>query len=494
MLGMLIILTSVELGIGSGVLLNRPYLLALPLALPLVLGLSSRMEYGAVAVLFSMVAIKLGISTGTASKIPVSMVIAGLWGVLHLVNMVLTRNIRITRSSINLPALVFIAIVLVSTLWSRFLVDPQVVINDKFITVQIGTIGVTVISIVLAILCANLIRQAKTVKWCFWLFVGSSLFYLPFYIFESTLPASITSKIGPDEVTIYTLSRLINAGGLFPMWFCALCLSLLFSGSLSKWQRVVVAVAMFGWLFRLFVLTLVRISGWLPTLIALLVVLFIYSRKWFFILTILAAILIAFNFNLIYDAIVVSKEKEGTLAGDTSRTSLLQQALTVAKDHPVLGTGPAGYANYYLTYFRDLALSTHNNYLDMLLQYGLLGLGAYMWLCFALIKELWKASRLQIKNSFEHAFTLGAFAGAVAMVPAMWLGDWVIPFAYNQTIFGFNYTAHNWLWPGLALALGYIARERLEAEAQKEAAAKAFDKTETEPDNFEAEPTSAGND
>lgn len=490
MLGMLVILAGVELGIGSGVLLNRPYLLALPLALPLVFGLSSRMEYGAVAVIFTMVAVKFGLSTGTASKIPVSMVVAGLWGVLHLVNMILTRNIRIARNGINLPALVFIAIVLLSTLWSRFLVDPQVVINDKFITVQIGTIGVTIISIVLAILCANLIRQAKTVKWCFWLFVGSSLFYLPFYIFESTLPASIMNKIGPDEVTIYTLSRLINAGGLFPMWFCALCLALLFSGSLSKWQRVIVGIALSGWLFRLFVLTLVRISGWLPTLIALLVVLFIYSRKWFFILTIAAGILLALNYNLVYDSIVVSKEKEGTLAGDTSRTSLLQQALTVAKDHPVLGTGPAGYANYYLTYFRDLALSTHNNYLDMLLQYGLLGLGAFMWLCFALIKELWKASRLQIRNSFEHAFTIGAFAGAIAMMPAMWLGDWVIPFAYNQTIYGFNYTAHNWLWPGLALALGYIARERLAAEAEKEAAAKASENANKETESFEAEPAS----
>lgn len=455
-------LLTAELAVGTEFIMNRPYLLALPFLPLLFLGLSARLDYGVVAILFCMVAIKFGVSTGTASKIPASLVIAGLWIGLQLVKMALDRNIRFVKSGLNLPALVFLAIVLASTFWSRFLIDPQVIINNRFLNVQIGTIAVTAISILLVIMCANLIREARVVRLCYWVLLGASLFYLPFYIFESLTGAG--KNLSPDAITLQTLSRVINAGGLFPMWFCCLSLSLLLNAreELTRWQRFWITLAFVGWLFRLVVLTLVRISGWLPAVIAMLVVLFLYSRKWFFIFMASALLLSALNYGLIYDAIVVSKEKEGTLAGETSRTSLLQQALRVSQDHPLLGTGPAGYANYYMLYFRDLALSTHNNYLDMLLQYGVLGLGAFIWLCFAMIKEVWRASRLQPPGSFERAFAIGCFAGTIGMMPAMWLGDWVIPFAYNQTIAGFNYTALNWLLPGLALGLSYVKRYKAE--------------------------------
>jgi O-antigen ligase len=461
MLVVLLGLLATEMAVGTGFLINRPYLLALPFVPFLFLGFSSRLDYGIVVVLFCMVAVRIGVSTGTASKIPVSLIIAGLWMATQLIKMALERNIRFVRSGINLPIIIFICIVLVSTLWSRFLLDPQVIIDGKFLNVQLGTIGFTVISVLVTVMCANLVRQVEIVKKCYWIFLGGSLFYLPFYIYETVLAGSSVSKIGPDEITIQTLSRLVNAGGLFPMWFCALTLALLLNTrDLGKWQRFFMVVALLGWLFRLFVITLVRISGWLPALVAMLILLFLYSRKWFSFMVIVATILCVLNFPLIYSATVGAKEQEGTLSGETSRGSLLQQALQVAKDHPILGTGPAGYANYYITYFRELALSTHNNYLDMLLQYGLLGLCTFIWICLALIKELWKSSRLHPRGSFERAFTLGAFAGVCGMMPAMWLGDWAIPFAYNQTISGFNYTGYNWVFPGLALALGYIARER----------------------------------
>jgi O-antigen ligase len=190
------------------------------------------------------------------------------------------------------------------------------------------------------------------------------------------------------------------------------------------------------------------------------VIVFLYSRKWFIVICLFAAIIISLNYQFVYDAVVVTKQQEGTLDSTTSRDKLLNQAFKVVQIQPILGTGPAGYANYYMTYYRDLALSTHNNYLDMLLQYGILGFLAFLWLCLNMIRELWEFSKLHLTGSFEKAFTLGVFGGACAMLPAMWLGDWVIPFAYNQTITGFNYTGYSWLFIGLALALGYMAKEK----------------------------------
>ncbi len=38
----------------------------------------------------------------------------------------------------------------------------------------------------------------------------------------------------------------------------------------------------------------------------------------------------------------------------------------------------------------------------------------------------------------------------------MAFGDWLFPFAYTQTIEGFNYAVYNWLFMGVILALEHM--------------------------------------
>jgi O-antigen ligase len=460
MVGLIMLLVAAEIGVGTELLIRRPYLLLIPLAPVFLGGLSARREGGVVFLIVIMMTLRVGFSTGTASTVPLSLLFPGLLVGLWLIKMTLDRNIRFLPSGLNLPSIIFLALVILSMFWSRFFLDPQVIITDRFFTVQLGTIGVTLFSILLCIFCFNVVRQPIIVKICYWLSIAGSLWYLPTYFIES-LHSQSSDVTSTADVSLVYLSRLVNTAGLFPMWICAITLALLlFCRDLSKWQRFFMVLALSGWLFRLFILTIARVTGWLPTLIALMVVVLIYSRKWFLVVCLIGAILICLNFQFVYDAVVVTKQQEGTLDSATSRDKLWSQAFKVALLHPILGTGPAGYANYYMTYYRDLALSTHNNYLDMLLQYGILGLTAFLWLCLSIIKELWKFSKLHLTGTFDKAFTLGAFAGACGMLPAMWLGDWVIPFAYNQTIAGFNYTGYSWLFIGLALALGYMQKEK----------------------------------
>lgn len=462
-----------ELAIGTEIFLDRPYLAGL-LALPIIVVVGAyfmaRLEYGILILLFLMIWFsRTGISTGTGSDLTVSLLFSILLAILWFVRMALDGNIRIVRSAINIPVLAFSSVVILSMLWCRFFLDPQVIIPSTFIRVQAGTVAVTIISALVPILCINLIKRVQLVRICYWLLLSGSLFYVVNYIFEFTKIGGgiATERVADqDQITLDSLSRAVNAGGLLPLWICCLTVGLLFNArDLSKWQRFWMYLCLSGWLYRLFVITLVRISGWLPTLIGLLIILFIFSRKWFFILSAVAVLLIVLNWGKVYDATVVQKQNEGTLSGATSRESLWSQAFLVAKNQIILGTGPAGYANYYLTYYRDHALSTHNNYLDMVLQYGATGLIVFCWLCFVMVKELWKAYRLQPARTFEKGFTIGAFAGACGMLPGMILGDWVIPFAYNQTIGGYAYTVYNWLFIGLGLALGCIAQEKQKTTA-----------------------------
>jgi hypothetical protein len=101
-------------------------------------------------------------------------------------------------------------------------------------------------------------------------------------------------------------------------------------------------------------------------------------------------------------------------------------------------------------------MSTHSNFIDIVAQTGIVGLLAFGWLGASLFWVLCKGCRRWrggLYGGYASA-ALGGFAGATI---AMALGDWVIPFVYNQGIVGFRYTVHTWVFLGLAAGLAEAA-------------------------------------
>jgi hypothetical protein len=62
------------------------------------------------------------------------------------------------------------------------------------------------------------------------------------------------------------------------------------------------------------------------------------------------------------------------------------------------------------------------------------------------------------RRNFEEAFAAAALAGIIAAIASMMLGDWVIPFAYNSTITGFDHSAFTWILVGALVSLSLIVR------------------------------------
>ena len=54
-----------------------------------------------------------------------------------------------------------------------------------------------------------------------------------------------------------------------------------------------------------------------------------------------------------------------------------------------------------------------------------------------------------------------ALAGTVGCVMAMFIGDWMFPFAYTQTIAGFDYIVYSWMLMGIIPVLDRMARSQL---------------------------------
>ena len=54
------------------------------------------------------------------------------------------------------------------------------------------------------------------------------------------------------------------------------------------------------------------------------------------------------------------------------------------------------------------------------------------------------------------ALSAAALGGTIGCLVIMAFGDWLLPFAYTQTISGFSYTVYSWLFMGTILALDVI--------------------------------------
>jgi hypothetical protein len=55
-------------------------------------------------------------------------------------------------------------------------------------------------------------------------------------------------------------------------------------------------------------------------------------------------------------------------------------------------------------------------------------------------------------------FANATLGGTVGMIVGMMLGDWVLPFAFNQTISGFDNAMYTWLFLGCMVSLYLIKR------------------------------------
>jgi hypothetical protein len=96
--------------------------------------------------------------------------------------------------------------------------------------------------------------------------------------------------------------------------------------------------------------------------------------------------------------------------------------------------------------------NSHNNYVDILAQTGVVGLVCFVWF-------IWEAGRLnwrlreRVPDGFARAYVLGAWGGLVGTVVAGMLGDWVLPFFYNIGLNGFRSSMLAWLFLGGLVSL-----------------------------------------
>lgn len=246
-------------------------------------------------------------------------------------------------------------------------------------------------------------------------------------------------------------------GSLFWVWFSAIALSqAIFNKVLSKKIRLLlVALVVFAVVLRTLVMT-AQVSGWMPTMVAVGIIL-VMSRPIKTVLLLLpVGMVLLWHLELIVTTLWSAEEYSVH-----TRLEALWILLEVAKVNPLLGVGPANY--YYYTELFPLTgwyvrFNSHNAYLDILAQTGILGLLSFLWFAFENARKAWRL-RLCRLTGFERGYVYACLAGLGGTLASGLLGDWFLPFVYHGGLDGLQTSLLPWFFLGGLVALSRIIND-----------------------------------
>jgi hypothetical protein len=400
---------------------------------------------GMLGVAICAAVVRVSVGTGTDSALVASLVVAtGLVGAWILHNMLQHKRLLYLPWWIVVPALTLSAFTCFSLLWGRLTLDPRIVYPTNFIRVQIAAAALVIISVALLFVGADLLRSRDLRRAMVAVLIVIGFIDLPFRFMRNDL-------------------SLVNTGGIFGIWFVALCwANALGNRQLHNALRVVLGIGALGWLAMAATVEGDWVSGWLPPLIALFAVTLVVRPRLGVVLALAGIIVGAAYYSVFYNVLVTQQEQQGSLGGEFGRLELWQRNLSAIEGHVLFGTGPAGYALYYVTFFPSQAMSTHSNFVDTLAQFGVGGLLSFL----ALLVSIWVIARqafARLVSSEDRAICAAVVGGVPAVAFSLWLGDWLIPFVYNQTIAGFDHAVYSWLM--FATVCGLWAQSREPSDA-----------------------------
>jgi hypothetical protein len=300
------------------------------------------------------------------------------------------------------------------------------------------------------LLVPNLVSEMRWVKAmvAVFLFVGCA------YIIARWIPIVQVSRF------VAAISETGGAGSLFWVWLVALAGGQgLFNRGLSRGLRLSLLALMIATLATGWIQARGWVSGWLPPAVALLVLIWLWNWRLGVLATLAGVAYLVRGNVVLVDELTGLKQYSIDTRG-VALQILMQDLFPLS---PVLGLGPANYY-HYTPYYPILGyyvrFNSHNNYVDILLQLGVLGMAAFVWLVAALGRIGWTMRRLVASDGFQLGYVNACLAGLVGCLAASWIGDWFLPFVYNIGYAGFRTSLLGWLFLGGLLAIQSIARNR----------------------------------
>lgn len=375
------------------------------------------------------------------SGLSVTMLLVALLFGLWLMDMIVRQRLRLVESGPTRPLLVF---VLIATLafgmgqlpWYTFA-------SSAPLGAQMGGLALHILSAAAFLLVAHQVRDIRWLERMTWVLLALGGLYMLGQLVPGASP----------------LLRLFPGGSIkhsmFYTWVVVLAFSqVTFNRQLALPWRLMLFGLLSMSLYYAVVQNYDWKSGWLPALAAMAAVV---SMRWWRLAP------IAGLFGLLLVPGLAVKVIESDAYSYSTRVEAWLIVVEIAKVNPILGLGPANYYWYTPLFpIRGYAVqfNSHSQYVDLFAQTGLLGLIGFLWFFGTVGWLAWKL-RDRVPQGFPRAYVYGALGGLAGTIVAAALGDWVIPFFYNITMWGFRISVLPWLFLGglVALEQMYIHKE-----------------------------------
>jgi O-antigen ligase len=207
-------------------------------------------------------------------------------------------------------------------------------------------------------------------------------------------------------------------------------------------------------------------SGWLPALAGVGIMAWLGFPKLRFPLVLLGILAAAVGWKVLYGVYESTVLTPDNLYSQMTRVEAWKILLRIFQENPIFGLGPANYYDYtplfpILGY--AVSFNSHSNYIDLLVETGILGFGCFIWF----MTEVFRLSlKLQhrVEAGFQKGFVISVMGGVVGTLVAAAFGDWVIPFVYNIGFDGFRGSVIAWIFMGGLVAVDRFTRQKAQAE------------------------------
>ena len=394
-----------------------------------------------------LISFEVGTGTGTGVNLVVALIplMLGVWVVDTIVR---KRKIPFLASR---PIYPLIALAFVSVLAFGIGQLPWFVYTRGApLRSQIAGLAIFLLSVAAFILVANLIQELRWLKRLTWLF----LFLSTIYLFIASVPAL-------RSVVIDYLPRG-GGGSLLYVWLVAIAFSQLLINRKLNWiWRILLIVLLALTFYVAVVLQFNWKSGWVPAIIVLWVVIFLRNPKVGIFLALLSLI-----FLRDIPSLIVSSDQYSY----TTRLIAWEIIwMEIIKVNPLLGLGPANYYFYtplYPILGYSVQFNSHNNFVDIVAQIGLLGLACLVWFVVEMSILGWNLMK-KVEEDFSRAYVIGVLAGLVGSLAAGMLGDWFLPFVYNVGVRGLHTSIIGWIFMGGLVVIQQIyAKQKSNAQSE----------------------------
>ncbi len=386
----------------------------------------------------------ISINTGTEVYLNLATLLIPALFVIWLLIRMNQHDIRLVASPTTKPLVAFLILVIISIFISNVTWDPNVPRRDNFILVQFGQWGLFALSAAIFWLVGNLIKQEV------WLRRLTAAFLL----LAGGLAIVRVLPGGTSIIDVVATSAITRA----PFWMVLAALAagqLLFNRTLStRWRIFLIVILASVLAYAYFGDQQERTSNWVSVgvVIGILLWLRLPKLRWLAISVVILLLASGVLFQALYT--FAGGDAKWSESG-ASRGVLIARVLEDSMRNPITGIGPAAYRWYGMTrplgyegaWWIQPLVNSHNNYVDLFSQTGIIGVALFLWFMFELLR-VGRKLHMRYPDGFAGGYIASMLGAWFSIMVIMALADWFLPFVYNIGFPGFQASVLVWMFFG----------------------------------------------